>query len=328
MPRREPTAEVKRPKTEMSSQNNLDKLSQPLLLTPRPEPRVWGGRRLAELFDRSLPEGAIGESWEVHGDLEVACGPLSGRTLDSLVGEYGADLLGRRGRTQRSFPLLTKWLDCRDWLSVQVHPDDALARELTGDDAQRGKSEAWYIAESEPWASLIHGLAADARALLEVDGADLLPLLRHLCPAPGDLLFTGAGTVHALGPGFLIYEVQQSSDLTYRLYDWERDRPIHVEQSRRCLTESESIACSQDSRGLRCRYFEIERLDQPVSRLDPAGESFIILAAVQGAWRVTGEFPECSLAHGDTVLLPASLGSVQVSGEGRLLQIRLGEAEA
>jgi mannose-6-phosphate isomerase len=301
------------------------KLSHPLSLKPRPEARVWGGRRLAELFGRELPPGAVGESWEVHGELLVEGGPFHGRSLNSLVDEYDLSLLGRRGQGQPSFPLLTKWLDCREWLSVQVHPDDALAQELTGEPHQRGKSEAWYIAESCPEASLIHGLQGHAREVAEAQGAAVLPLLRKLSPAPGEVLFTPAGTVHALGPGFLIYEVQQSSDLTYRLYDWERDRPLHPEASRRCLLEAVPVSCQQDERGLRCRYFEIESLQSATCRFDLYGETFLILAAVQGAWRLQGEFSELALAYGDTVVLPASLGAVKIEGEGRLLKIGLGD---
>jgi mannose-6-phosphate isomerase len=276
-----------------------------------------------------LPDGAIGESWEVYGPLTVRDGPLAGRTLDSLVEEFGNDLLGSRGNPRESFPLLTKWLDCRDWLSVQVHPDDALAQELTGDARQRGKSEAWYVAQADPQARLIHGLKDSVAFHAEIDtleGDAILKHLRYLSPESGSLLFTGAGTVHALGPGFLIYEIQQSSDLTYRLYDWGRDRPIHPEPSKRCMKEARSTPSVQDAGGLRCRYFEIEVVDRDGDlRLD--GESFAIVAAVQGAWRLNGEFDPFNLAFGESALLPANLGQVKASGQGRLLNMKLGDGQ-
>lgn len=303
----------------------LAKLDHPLALTPLAQPRVWGGRRIAELFGRELPGGAIGESWEIHGELPVARGPLAGRTLDSLVAEYGHQLLGRRGNPTESFPLLTKWLDCRDWLSVQVHPDDVLARELTGLADARGKSEAWYVAAADEGARLIHDWRNQPPSSLEALASDsVVELVNQVAPAPGSLLFTGAGTVHALGPGFLIYEVQQSSDLTYRLYDWGRDRPIHPEQSWRCVRQAVAVAATQDETSLRCRYFEIE-IRQESGQLELDGESFAILAAVQGAWRLEGEFEDMEMVFGDSALLPAHLGPVRLSGNGRLLKIALGD---
>lgn len=302
-------------------------LKQPIILTPKPEQRVWGGRRLAEALAREIPDGPHGESWEIHGALPVAEGAWRGRTLDSLVEEFGAEFLGKRAEPKEpSFPLLTKWLDCRDWLSVQVHPDDPLARELTGVPSQRGKSEAWYVAQTEPEAQLIHGLAPGVapQALLSVDGREMLPLLGYQSPPEGSLLYTGAGTVHALGPGFLIYEVQQSSDLTYRLYDWERDRPIHPVESKRCLLESLTPTARQDEGSLRCPYFEIlVRENAGVSEVDD--QSFTVLAAVKGDWSLQGDFGRHQLLYGNSVLLPANLGPVALQGQGRMLEIRLGE---
>ncbi len=304
-------------------------LDSPIVLTPKAEARVWGGRRLADDLGRTLPDGAIGESWELHGDLPVAAGPLAGRTLDSLVAEFGLDLLGSRGEGESRFPLLTKWLDCRDWLSVQVHPDDPLSQELTGQDWQRGKSEAWFVAEVDEGARLIHGLNAGVTAadLEAAEGDAMLDLLGYVQPARGELLFTAAGTVHALGPGFLIYEVQQSSDLTYRLYDWGRDRPIHPAQSLRCVNEAGPLPFEQDARGLRCRYFEIASR-QGSGTLQVDADSFVIVAAVEGEWALSGAFGEHKLAYGDTVLLPAGLGEIRVAGTGRLLEIKLGDARA
>ena len=304
-------------------------LDHPIHVQPKPEPRVWGGRRLSETLGRKLPEGPHGESWEIHGALTVSSGPWQGRTLDSLVAEFGHRLLGTRANSdERTFPLLTKWLDCRDWLSIQVHPDDALAKELSGDASQRGKSEAWYVAEVEPSAQLIHGLAdgVTPEILNQTDGKALLKLLAFHTPSAGDLLYTGAGTVHALGPGTLIYEVQQSSDLTYRLYDWERDRPIHPVESKRCLTEAITPAARSENSRLLCPYFEIGLRSDP-GEIVVDELSFTILAAVKGDWQLNGSFGTSSLAYGDTVLLPASLGKVQILGEGTVLEIRLGSEQ-
>lgn len=300
-------------------------LARPLSLTPRPEARIWGGRRLGELFGRTLPDGPIGESWEVCGDLVVSDGPLAGRTLDDLVAEWGVRLLGRRLQGQATFPLLIKWLDCRQWLSVQVHPDDTLAREFTGRPDQRGKSEAWYVAQAEQGGQLIHGLRPGVRPqqLLGAEGPAILDFLDYRQALPGDFLFTPAGTIHALGPGVLIYEVQQACDLTYRWYDWGRARDLHPRHAFRCLTEARPVTAALDERGVRCRYFEMECWER-AGRWDGQGESFAVLTALDGQWQVEGDFGCLTLSWGQSVLLPACLGSVGWSGQGRLMRVGLG----
>ncbi len=313
-----------------SSAKSLENLKAPLILTPRADSRVWGGRRVSELFGRVVPEGPVGESWEIYGELPVASGPFKGRSLDSLVAEFGCELLGRRGEPERGFPLLTKWLDCKGWLSVQIHPDDALALELTGSPKERGKSEAWYVARRDDDAKLIHGLkkGVDPTHAVRLRDEGLLEVLNFMTPDQGELLYTPAGVVHALGPGFLIYEVQQSSDLTYRFYDWGRDREIHLTKAGRCLLEAESPPAKQTEEGLYCPYFSIEMMSQN-ERWTLAGDSFEILACVEGAATLKGAFGQHDLNFGDTVLLPADLGEVtaELREWGRLLSVTLGKKE-
>lgn len=305
------------------SQFESFQLCQPLRFTPDHVERVWGGRRLAELFGRRLPDVPVGESWEIHGDLKVSEGPLQGRTLDELVGEYGSELLGALGEGSKSFPLLTKWLDCKDWLSVQVHPDDRLAAELTGDPTMRGKTEAWYVVHADDEARLIHGLqpGTDVDAVEAAQGDQVVELLRQARPQAGELLFTSAGTVHALGPGYVIYEIQQSSDLTYRLYDWGRDRPIHPAESYRCMREVVESKYEMSEGRLSCPFFTIDQVTSG-SVLRPGGETFLIVAAVVGRWQVG----DIVLEPGDTALLPAAMPAVDVAplDGGTLLSVGLG----
>lgn len=304
-------------------------LTQPIVLKPRMVARVWGGDRIARRFGRNGSSSEpIGESWEVHGELEVAHGELAGRTLDQLVAEFGTRLLGRRNEGCHDFPLLTKWLDCHDWLSVQVHPDDQLARELTGDERSRGKSEAWYVADSDEGSRLIHGLVEGATAtqLVDCEGEGVLPLLNRMTPEIGDLLFTPAGTVHALGPGALIYEVQQSSDLTYRFFDWGRDRPIHPHEAGRCALEATSPPYRQQAnQGVCCAYFEIVVHNQE-SSVDVCDNSFHLVAAAAGDCTLEGSFGSSVLAAGSTLLLPAGLGGVTLKTTGTALTIHVPEA--
>lgn len=272
-------------------------------------PRVWGGERLAEEFGRQLPPEPVGESWEIHGDLKVSG---SDQTLDQLVKEQGTDLLGTGVDSSAGFPLLTKWLDCKAWLSVQVHPDDELAREFTGDPKARGKTEAWYVHKAGEEAELIHGLSEGAKPeeLERAEGEDILPLLSRFRPQSGQMLFTPAGVVHALGPGNLIYEVQQSCDLTYRFYDWGRDREIHPEKAAQCVKRSRPTTGEVSRRSLSCAYFSMELVQGPVC-WEVGAESFQIVAATTEG-KLEWDSGSTTLQAGQSVLLPAGLGFVEV----------------
>ncbi len=199
-------------------------------LVPQYRERVWGGTRLKP--DSPVP---IGELWAVHEDNQVIGMP--GETLGSLTRKFPDEMLGPNRSSDR-FPLLIKLLDCHDWLSVQVHPDDAQAIALEGP-GHVGKTEAWHVLEAKPGAELIASVRQDT-TLADLHGAidkgAVLDLCqRHLVRA-GDNFFIPAGTLHALGPGLLLYEVQQSSELTYRVWDWDRppsaDRTLHIEKSK------------------------------------------------------------------------------------------------
>ncbi len=210
-------------------------MRRPILLRLRPiaVERVWGGRRLASALGRRLPAGMrVGESWEVS-DIEgqasvIADGPSAGRTLRDVIGE--------------PFPLLVKWIDAREDLSVQVHPDDRLARKL--ERQPRGKTEAWVVVEADPGARLVLGFRAGVRRpnIREAcRNGTIVSLLRRVKVRRGDVVFSPAGTVHSIGGGLLLLEVQQSSDTTYRLYDWGRvgldglPRELHLEKGTRAL---------------------------------------------------------------------------------------------
>src|SRR5215203_3562982 len=195
--------------------------------------RVWGGGRLGK------HDPPYGEAWIICDQNRIESGPLSGRSLAEAVDTHPVEILGRSVFEAEGavFPLLIKLLDPADWLSIQVHPDDALAREIQGE-AFRGKTEAWYVLEADVGAELIAGVVSGHSALEVVqairDGT-LDPMLERHAVRAGDSLLVEAGLIHALGPGIFIYEVQQSSDLTYRVSDWGRPastgRALHIEQS-------------------------------------------------------------------------------------------------
>jgi len=309
---------------------------RPLRLSPKAHPRVWGGDLLARRFARCPHiEGPVGESWEVHGDLLIARGPDQGLSLDALARREGEALLGRRCPPGPTFPLLVKWLDCRDWLSVQVHPDDAVAQSLTEDPMARGKAECWYLVEAEEGAELIHGLApgVSVEDVARAQGRDLLACLRRQVAHADQILYTPAGTVHALGPGLLLLEIQQSSDLTYRLYDWGRvgldgkPRELHLPEALRSLRDSRpEPAWNLPSEGvgqprLACPHFALETLTESAT-WSPAGLSVEILAVVRGEGSLEADGQVERLQPGDVLLVPACAREAHLDLPGKGLVIR------
>lgn len=312
-----------------------------LRLAPQYHARVWGGQRLQSAAE------PIGEAWIVFEDDLVAAGPNAGRSLGAIAAVEGEAFLGRRPmrRTGLRVPLLIKLLDCRDWLSVQVHPNDAQAIELEGA-GQFGKTEAWHILEAEPNAEIIVGMrpgvSAEQLATAVRGAADgslpgrqgLMPLMQKVPARAGDTFFIRAGTLHALGPGLLLYEVQQTSDITYRVWDWDRPakagRELHVEKSLavidNALTGRAEPAKAESSPGVRtvtqCEYFELQRLEPggKALTLDTEGESFQALTCIHDKVQVAGTGWDLELGALETAVIPASTGSFTVSGAGKALR--------
>ncbi len=214
----------------------------PMLIQPRFSERLWGGRALATKLGKAAPSHKpIGESWEIFEENTVLNGPYTGLTIGELRGRLGRDLTGHVSPDEL-FPLLTKLIDAQDVLSVQVHPDDHYAREHEGQ--PYGKTECWYVIDAAPGAELTYGFSRNTDpeeyTRLVAQGT-LDEILRPLRVAPGDVIYLPAGTVHAIGKGIMVYEVQQTSDVTYRIFDWNRrdsegkPRELHVEQAKAVL---------------------------------------------------------------------------------------------
>lgn len=265
-------------------------------------------------------------------------GPLTGRTLADLASQYPREILGSAASGTR-FPLLIKLLDCADWLSVQVHPDDAQADRLEGAGAC-GKTEAWHILAAEPDARLIAGTSAGItgqelrRAILE--GRLMEHVVHHEVHA-GDTFFIPAGTAHALGPGLLLYEVQQNSDTTFRIYDWDRPadagRELHLQQSAEvCLPSSVQPFIHGEPAHpgaqelLRCDHFILERLFSDGSAAvdrDTGSQSFHALTVVRGEGVLQANGEAYPLGLYQSVLVPAALGTYSFTGNFEVLCSRL-----
>lgn len=308
----------------------------PLLIEPALHVRVWGGRRLAETLHKNLPTNdPYGESWELHDSTRVANGPLAGVTVGELVKRYGAELIGPDNDPADGFPLLVKWLDATDWLSVQVHPNDAQAQALEG--YPRGKTEAWYVLDADPGAQLVIGVhpgSTRESVAAAVNAGQMERVLEYREVKPGDVLSIAAGTIHALGPGLLIYEIQQSSDITYRFYDWGRvgldgqPRALHIDKSLEVSTfdrlpELRSTAGETGSviEIVRTPFFHTMRYDlrQGAQPLNTEGQWFNLLSVIDGEAVVTAGEWQVTIPHGATLLIPASLGTYTLSGDAHVL---------
>jgi len=271
------------------------------------------------------------ESWEVadHGADQsiVDRGPLAGATLGDLVRQRGPELLGRH-HPQSRFPLLVKFLDAAQPLSVQVHPNDEQAAQLNPPDL--GKTEAWYILSADPGSTIYAGLrrGVDRQQLADaICRGTCEDVLHHFVPKAGDCLFIPAGTVHALGAGLLVAEVQQSSDTTFRLYDWNRrspdgkPRPLHVEPGLAVVdfqrgpvdpVQPKPAGSPGISRLVACDKFIMDRWDFDQPREIGGDERFHIVCVLQGAVRIGRDPHGEPLAKGGTALLPAGLGGVKL----------------
>lgn len=312
---------------------------------------IWGGRRLERDEWKQLPPGdvAIGEAWETEINTIAQNAPYSSKTLGALVQEYGEDLLGSQvvAIYGQRFPLLAKFIDANAKLSVQVHPDDHYAAQY--EHGKLGKTEFWYVLDAAPGASIIHGFKSPtSRAEVQraIESVTLENLLEELPVAPGDVIFVPAGTVHAIGSGVLLYELQEYSDLTYRMYDYGRlttagtSRELHIQQAldvcdydRSPRVKVRPISLAEDSGYsdhclVACPYFvsrEIVLGSNDVSSGYMKGHtehSCIILTSLGANLRVcSGEALEHSeaLTRGQTMVLPAALGHYRIEGEGAFI---------
>jgi mannose-6-phosphate isomerase len=311
----------------------------PLTFRPVFKRYLWGGRWLGSVLGKPIgPESDYAESWEVadheQGQSIVADGPLAGTTLHELVMSRGAELLGRHAPQPR-FPLLFKFLDCQRDLSVQVHPDDAVAAKLTPPDL--GKTEAWVILDAQPGSRVYAGLrgGCDEAVLREaIGGGAIEQCLHSFEPRSGDCIFIPAGTVHALGAGLLVAEIQQASDTTYRLYDWGRvgpdgqPRKLHVEEALAVIDFSAvNVLPVQPSSGagpnverlVACDRFVLDRWTLAAQERLELNERCHLISVIDGALTINSSAGRIVLRLGKTALLPACVGNVELQPARRAI---------
>jgi mannose-6-phosphate isomerase len=320
---------------------------QPLRFEPILRPMLWGGSRLAEYFTGKPPAEPIGEAWILSDEGEqlsrVADGPFQGRTLRELVEQCGDRLLGRSVPASRRFPLLLKFIHAERDLSVQVHPNDQQAARMHS--CGVGKTEGWVVLRAEPGAKIYAGLKPEIgrgqfeQALRENRVVETLNVIE---PSAGDAFFLPAGTVHAIGAGLLLFEIQQTSDITYRLYDWDRvdpktgrPRPLHLDESLECIDFQRGpvfpVLPMQRSATreqiFSCPYFRLWRMHGNWRFRVGAESECRIVVALEGKAELQYREQNHVLQRGSLLLLPAEIGVCDCIPRGNavILEAGLGE---
>ncbi len=311
----------------------------PLRFRPILRRLIWGGKRLGTVLHKPITDAAdYAESWELsdyHDAVSIVEeGPLRGMSLRDLVKTRGPELLGSAVGPSEQFPLLVKFIDANQVLSVQVHPDQETGQRLAGDN---GKTETWVILAAAPGSLIYSGLKSGVgpdELVKAIESGSVEALLHSFEPRPGDCILIEAGTVHAIGAGVLLAEIQQMSDATFRIYDWGRLQPdgtpraLHVSQAMESTRFDrgpvdplkpavEPIACGTRERLARSAYFALERLsiEGPTSVGD--SRRFTILMGLEGQSDVVHEQKRVRLDFGQTLLLPAIVGKCDLVPDGR-----------
>jgi mannose-6-phosphate isomerase len=321
----------------------------PLRFDPIFQYRLWGGRRLASLLSAPHPgDGPVGEAWVLsdrtdHQSL-VANGPLKGQTLRQVMEQFREELMGEKFSRFRRFPLLLKYLDAHEMLSIQVHPSEAHPELISAGDT--AKTEAWVVIEAEKGSHIYAGLrsgtsASNLRQSL-YDGT-IADDLVSIIPKPGDAVFIPAGTVHTLGNDVVVFEVQQNSDVTFRLYDWghidpktRRPRPLQVDQALACIEfgardsglvapRVETTTPVERERLFDCHAFLLWRLLGQDSFTVGAMAEPRVLIGIEGSGQIIHKGTPYAVGKGDVWLLPAEVGecAFEPSGEVTLLEIAI-----
>lgn len=310
----------------------------PLRFEPILKRLIWGGRRLETALGKTLgPGNDYAESWEVSDHRQdvsrVIEGPLQGADLRTLVRERSQALFGPSSEPREQFPLLVKFLDANQDLSVQVHPDDELGHRLVQDN---GKTEAWVVVHAEPgsqiYAGLQEGVTRDRFAeALEENRVE--PLLHRFPAKAGDCVFIPAGTVHAIGAGIVMAEIQQMSDATFRVYDWGRlgadgqPRELHIPQALESTnfeagpvqpiqTQAEPFSAGRREHLVSCPYFTLDRLSLQRPGRVGTDDRFTILLGLEGRAEIRHDGRSYTLDLGQTLLLPAEIGPCEVLPQG------------
>ena len=315
----------------------------PFTFTPIFKERIWGGTKLADHLHKTIPFAQTGESWElstVAGDVSVvANGVWEGTSLQTLLDQYPEDILGSvvHAKFGTQFPLLFKFLDAREDLSIQVHPNDELAAARHN---SFGKTEMWYVMQADPGSRLLVGFKENSSAAAYIEALNqkkMLSLLESFPVQKGEVFFLETGTVHVIGAGCLIAEIQQTSDITYRLYDFDRvdaqgnTRELHIDLALDAINyqhvqakQSYTAQINAATNLVDCPYFTTNQiqLDGEIT-ITKSGDSFTVYMCTEGSFSIQVDKQSFEYALGTTVLVPAVLREFQLRGKASLLEIQV-----
>lgn len=313
----------------------------PLQFQPILKERIWGGTKLKTVLNKPIKSDITGESWElstVEGDISiVANGELKGKSLMEIIDEAPNEILGTAvyKRFGKQFPLLFKYLDAREDLSIQVHPEDTLAKERHN---SFGKTEMWYVMQADPDANIIVGFKEKSNAQEYVENLKnktLLSILDVVNVKTGDSFFIESGTVHAIGAGLVIAEIQQTSDITYRIYDFDRvdangnTRELHVDLALDAInyekvdtSKSYDKVTNESNNIVDCPYFitNFIPLDGEKS-VKKSGATFTVYMCVEGDFELDYKGEVFKYKKGDTALIPAAMNDFVLNGKASVLEI-------
>lgn len=313
----------------------------PLIFEPILKDRIWGGKKLETELGKNIPGPSTGESWElsaVEGDVSIIReGVYKSIPLNLLLGHFPEEILGAGvyARFGTQFPLLFKFLDAKEDLSIQVHPNDELAKKRHN---TFGKTEMWYVMQADKKSRIIVGFKEKSNReqyLEHLKNNDLPALLNEAEVKKGDVFFLETGTIHAIGAGILIAEIQQTSDITYRVYDWDRTdatgkhRELHTEQALDAINYNPADAKKSYNKKTNssnimvdCPYFTAACV--PLSGnmdIRKSGSSFTVYICTEGEYTLEATDGYYDFKKGDTILVPAALKDFKLSGEATLLEI-------
>jgi mannose-6-phosphate isomerase len=303
--------------------------------------RIWGGEKLKSVLNKPITSSITGESWElstVEGDVSViANGDYKGKALTDLINEYPNEVLGTAvyKRFGNQFPLLFKYLDAREDLSIQVHPNDELAKKRHN---SFGKTEMWYIMQADQDARIIVGFKEDSSSkeyLEHLENNTLVSILDDVKVKSGDVFFLETGTVHAIGAGLVVAEIQQTSDITYRLYDFDRKdaqgntRELHVDLALEAINYNKvntfkeyTKEVNQSNTIVDCPYFTTNFLPLDGEKaMTKTGETFTVYMCIEGSFEMEHNKVKYNYKKGDTVLIPAAMNEFVLSGKASILEI-------
>jgi mannose-6-phosphate isomerase len=313
----------------------------PLQFAPILKERIWGGEKLKTILNKPIVSKITGESWElstVEGDVSVvANGDLKGKSLMELIDETPNEILGTKvyERFGKQFPLLFKYLDAREDLSIQVHPNDKLAKERHN---SFGKTEMWYVTQADADARIIVGFKENSSKeeyLAHLNDKTLVSILDTVKAKAGDVFFLETGTVHAIGAGLVVAEIQQTSDITYRLYDFDRKdaqgntRELHVDLALDAINYNKvetqkkyDTKANSSNVVVDCPYFTTNFIPlENKAAVSKSGETFTVYMCIEGSFEIEYDGFKHTYIKGDTVLVPAAINAFILNGKASILEI-------